>query len=375
MRTSRESTEVNTSELVEDETTYLDVGEPELGDIVWDGGERDPEGYFEVMGILEEHDLKEYERNIRRAAPHVEESDEELVNEEEINEEVEEVQPKKKRKIWVIMGCIIAFIACAGVFFFSRSSGDSLSDVQERVDRLYTSKEKVDIKTGITQADLDKSYSKLEEMPQKVRKKDSYVNLVEELNTIGNYLSDRDSLEGFEDENYDLSTPSFTDYLASIEGNSKGYTVSGLAVTAVNRCKALNDECIEYTKIKDELSNVKDPLNFQEGNYIDRIGAIKHQVNQKELSTMYDNILKEKLKATEKVNKDNKDKEAVERAREEELKRIQDEKKAVEEELQKTKDELKNTTDSVKDKLNSFLNKQQEENENQETEDVEEGIE
>lgn len=386
MRTSKEKVqgtekeEIRTSELMEDATTYLDVtkeSDEPLGEINWDGGERDPEGYYEVLDILSEYETKEYERGLRSMASTLasegdsSEEDEGYEGDDEVSEEPT-VKKSKGKKVFMCLGALVSIILIVGgILFFKSDSKVSISEIQAKTDRLYTNEQKVDIKSRVTLQDVEGLYDKLSGMPEKSKKKDSYVALVKELNTISLFISDKDTLGVYAGKSYDLSESSLLDNLKVIEDNSKGYSVSGLAVTIVGKCQEVRDQYKEYIDIKTELEAVKDPVAFEESNYIDRINNVKHEVNQKELCSLYDSIIADKVKATDTLNKVKIAEEELKKEKDAQIEKLQKEKEAADEELKETKDKLQEAKDSVKNKLNNFLdNEQVEDTESEESEEV-----
>lgn len=213
-------------------------------------------------------------------------------------QEILEKQRKKKKRRIIIVSSIIAVIivAFAGFLvyrnFFAPDS--SVGAIESRIHRLYTSEDMVDIKEGVTQQDLDNFYLELLNVQDKGDDVDS---ALEEIDTIGYFLSDKATLERYSKESYDLTTTGMMDSVEDIRENAQNYSVPGLALTINDMAVGIEDDYNSFIDLRSELNGVVDPLNFDEDGYQTRIEAISHVPNRTELEATYDKILVDKQAA------------------------------------------------------------------------------
>lgn len=289
---------------------------------------------------------------------------------EDISKEPKNNKPEKKKKKsnkGIIIGCSVAIsvlvLGVGGYTVYDKffNTGKALIATEESISRLYTSPEKTDIKTGISQNDLNEYYMELIGIQKKGENVD---NAVSELDTIGYYLNDKATLENYNSDSFDLTTVGLTDSISSILQNTKEYSVSGLAVTINNMAKEVTSDYESFISLRQEMNGISDVMNFDEEVYKGRIDLVRHIPNKTELSAICEKLIVDKKAAVaqKKVQEaaDDQARAEAEKALKEaqELqKKTQGEleatKKKLEEEAQKAAEDIKNQNGNVDSQPNN----------------------
>lgn len=265
--------------------------------------------------------------NADQAASQVKQEAKEKAIEKAEKKEEKKKKSRKKLRITLLSLLGVVVIGVGGVAIYNNfiRQDNNLEAISERVDTLYTSAKKEDIKNGITESDLDKYYLELNEASEKGNDTDI---LQEELDTIGYFLSDKATLMEYDSESYDLTTAGLQDSVNSIKENSESYSVPGLAVTISDLCTKINGDYETFIALRSEMQGITDATTFDEEGYKARIANIRHKPNQEELNAIYDNIVADKQTAeAEQALKDAATKEAQEQAQKalEEAQKVQQE--------------------------------------------------
>lgn len=281
------------------------------------------------------------------------------VKEEAEEEAQEELQKKKKsrKKVWITILCIIGalVIGLGGVAIYNNffRHDNSIEAISDRVDNLYTSAKKEDIKNGITVSDLDQYYLDLNEAS---KNGEDVSSLTTELDTIGYFLSDKATLLEYDSEDYDLTTAGLQDSISGIKENTESYSVPGLAVTISDLCTKINNDYETFIALRSEMQGITDATKFDEEGYKSRIANIKHKPNQEELNAIYNNIVADKKAAeAEQALKDAATQEAQEQAQKalEEAQKLQQD---TQQKLEKAEQELQDKANEAKQGASDVLN-------------------
>lgn len=229
----------------------------------------------------------------------------------------------------------------------------TVDDLKEKVDRLYASDEKKDIRSGVYVNDLNELYDELDGLADSEKKKDSYKLLYDELNTISGYMADKDTVSSMNDEGYDLNTSGLVSKIEDIKSNAASkYTVPGLVLSINSLCDTVNKDYEDYFSLKNELNTVK-VEDFNPDNYKSRISSITHTVNKRELKDIYDKLVAEKKVLDAKTEEEKQAAEAERKALEESQEKA---KKAAEASQKKAEEKAK----EAEDKLAELQKKQEE---------------
>ena len=258
----------------------------------------------------------------------------------------------------VAIGFGIAFCVVAvfvGVLFGIKTlsgSKTSLSDIDTMISKMYTSKDKSDIKSSVTQEDVNKYYIDL----MKLQKKDVDVSSeMAELDTIGYYIEDSDTLMKFDDASYDLTTAGMQDTIESIETRTSEYSVSGLAVTINSYAEKILSDYDYFVSLRQELNGIQDVLSFDEEGYKTKIEAVTHTPNNTELNAIYDKLVVDKQAAQAQQDleaaKDEESKAAAEKA----LQDAQELQKKTQEELDNTKKQLEEKAQEAAEAIKNLV--------------------
>lgn len=273
-------------------------------------------------------------------------------NEENLNEN--ESKPNKIIVVsfiifcLVILMCFFAFKGRRNSFNEVKEEGISISttesdilsieDITKEIDNLYTSDQKVDIRSNVKDEELSRIQDSLSTV------EGNTAILLDELNTIRAFISDKSTVNTILNSNYDLEDDKMLSTLIDIKDSVKTYTIAGLSKTINGLVSEAELEYDEYSQLKSELKGVIQYDSFDKEGYLSRINKVSHFVNKDELMGYYNDILS-KIEE-EKLNKDKELKETKD-ALEESEKARQDAEKAkqdAEAEAEKAKKELEEAT-------------------------------
>lgn len=262
---------------------------------------------------------------------------------------------KKKMSKGAIIGIIVGSVALVGIIVtlvimfvilpMSKGSGNSqettisagvLDDLQSRINMLYTDNLKSDIKDGYAVSDLDAFRKELKTLSNSTDVSD----VEKELNTIEAYMTDSKKIKTYANLSFNIEPSYVSEDCTSVIQGCETYTVAGLKATISNLAQGILSDRNSYIDIKKSLSAVSDASTFNEGNYQEKINSIKHEVNKKELQSMYDKLISDKNTALAKKKlKDAKD-EAEKKLAQSALTEAQNKQKQAEEELSSVKKQL-----------------------------------
>lgn len=351
--------------------TYLTI-EEELSYI----REEELRGYSDaVNNAADEFTERELElerrKNARNNNFEEDDEDDDEVDEEEDEDFDKKMSTKKKVVIGVSIATGVIVLGLGGVVGYNKFFGTAkkLESIETRISKMYTTPDKVDIKSNISQEVLNEYYTELLDLYEKGENVNSPI---EELDTIGYFLNDKDKLLDYNDESYDLTTAGLTESISDIVDNTKVYSVSGLAVSINNLASQITDDYNYFIELRQELNGISDVLNFDETTYQGKVDSVDHIPNKTELSAIMDKLVVDKQaeEAQKKVQEaaDEQAKADAEKA----LQEAQELQKQTQEELESTKkkleEEAKKAAEAVKKqeeqaKQNQILQQQQQKEE------------
>lgn len=215
-------------------------------------------------------------------------------------------------------------------------SAGVLDDLQGRINMLYTDNLKSDIKDGYAVSDLDAFRKELKTLSNSTDVSD----VEKELNTIEAYMTDSKKIKTYANLSFNIKPSYVSEDCTSVIQGCETYTVAGLKATISNLAQGVLSDRNSYIDIKKSLSAISNPSNFEDGSYQEKINGIKHEVNKKELQSMYEKLVSDKATAlAEKKLKDAKD-EAEKKLAQSALTEAQNKQKQAEEELSSVKKQL-----------------------------------
>lgn len=162
----------------------------------------------------------------------------------------------------------------------------SENNIENQISNLYTSSKKEDLKSNISSNEVLKYYEKLDSVDN--LSKSDKDRMVEELDTISQYISDRGIIDKINDNNFDLNTNSIKDDLETIKKSSSEYSVSSLSSSMLRKVNNVESDYNYFLNLKDELSILKDDSDIDE--YQLKINKVSHTPNRKELQSMLDSV-------------------------------------------------------------------------------------
>lgn len=317
--------------------------------------------------FLEEESIKAYREIVQKANPDtdigdiVEKAEDEVAKEEKQSrkekKEQEDVDKKKRNKKRIIvgfsiLGVIFALIAVFFVYTNFFRQDNSIEAIAQRVEKLYTSANKVDIKNGVTQSDLSEFYVELSEA---AKNGDDTKSVESEIDTIGYFLSDKEQLNEYNSEDFDLTTVGMTDSLNTIKANADSYTVSGLAVTITDLANQVQSDYDSFIALRSELQGVTDVTTFDATAYKARIDEVTHTPNKEELTALYDKLVADQEAAQAQAELEAAATEEAKAQAEKALKEAQKIQQETQEKLDQAQEELANKAEeaanSIKDKI------------------------
>lgn len=262
---------------------------------------------------------------------------------------------KKKMSKGAIIGIIAGSVALVGIIVtlvimfvilpMNRGNDNSqettisagvLDDLQGRINMLYTDNLKSDIKDGYAVSDLDAFRKELKTLSNSTDVSD----VEKELNTIEAYMTDSKKIKTYANLSFNIEPSYVSEDCTSVIQGCETYIVAGLKATISNLAQGVLSDRNSYIDIKKSLSAISNPSNFEEGSYQEKINGIKHEVNKKELQSMYEKLVSDKATAlAEKKLKDAKD-EAEKKLAQSALTEAQNKQKQAEEELSSVKKQL-----------------------------------
>lgn len=244
-----------------------------------------------------------------------------------------------------LVGMIVTLVIMFVILPMSKGSDNSqettisagvLDDLQSRINMLYTDNLKSDIKDGYAVSDLDAFRKELKTLSNSTDVSD----VEKELNTIEAYMTDSKKIKTYANLSFNIEPSYVSEDCTSVIQGCETYTVAGLKATISNLAQGVLSDRNSYIDIKKSLSAISNPSNFEEGSYQEKINGIKHEVNKKELQSMYEKLVSDKATAlAEKKLKDAKD-EAEKKLAQSALTEAQNKQKQAEEELSSVKKQL-----------------------------------
>lgn len=231
---------------------------------------------------------------------------------------------------------------------------DTVDGVIKQVDRLYTSKDKTDLKDGLSQSDLNEYYLELNSAE---KKGEDISSVSDELDTIGYYLNDRSVLDTYNDASYDLTTVGMQDSINEIKSHTSNYSVSGLAITVTDLANDIVKDYDDFIATRQKLNGVTDVLNFDEGSYKAEINEVRHVPNRTELLAIYDKIVVDKKAAEAQKELQEADDDAKKKEAEKALQDAQELQKQTQQELDDTKKKLEEEAQKAAELIKSLKDK------------------
>ena len=228
---------------------------------------------------------------------------------------------------------------------------DTVDGVIKQVDRLYTSKDKTDLKDGLSQSDLNEYYLELNSAE---KKGEDISSVSDELDTIGYYLNDRSVLDTYNDASYDLTTVGMQDSINEIKSHTSNYSVSGLAITVTDLANDIVKDYDDFIATRQKLNGVTDVLNFDEGSYKAEINEVRHVPNRTELLAIYDKIVVDKKAAEAQKELQEADDDAKKKEAEKALQDAQELQKQTQQELDDTMKKLEEEAQKAAELIKSL---------------------
>lgn len=279
----------------------------------------------------------------------------------------------------------ILIVTICGLFTWKvlseRVSESTIEALQGKIDKLYTSSNKDELKSSVNAESLETYYEYLgniEAKDKKGKNKGDISKVESELNTISAYIEDKGRLDAFGSDSYDLNTDGLLEYVQSIRDNVSTYSVPGLALTISNQCSKIENDYSTFINLRQELENITDYENFSSKKYKSRVDKISHTPNKEELQKMIKGLnsskkkVLDKKKAEEAAKKkaEEEAKKALEKAeaeRKEAEKALQEQERKAQEEARKKEEEIRKLEERQKE-----LEEQQKRLEEQQREEDEE---
>lgn len=208
---------------------------------------------------------------------------------------------KSKKKLVIILSILTVLTVggCLGGFYLYSSSKPTTEDISVRINSFYTSDSKVDVRDTTAQSDIDSVYIELQGVKKNANK---VAELTKELDTIGNFITDKAVLDKYDSVDCSLTTTSLTTDVTSVKSNTQSYSVSGLAETNSNRATSILTAYDDFINLRLELQGITDVQSFDENLYTDKVNSVTHTLNKEELQGILETIKADKQVADAKAN-------------------------------------------------------------------------
>lgn len=192
----------------------------------------------------------------------------------------------RKGLIWksVAGGLVLVTALSIGGNMYSNRKISSLKDLESRIESLYSSNNKDNIKRRVTVDSLGKYYARLEELGSLdlSTKRD----LANELDTILAYIEDTDILSEISSKYYNLDNSKLSSEIFKVETSLSDYKVDTLAETISSKLDEVKTEYSNYSTLKNEISSLSESSSFDKKDLQKRVSAISHNDNRRELQSM-----------------------------------------------------------------------------------------
>lgn len=200
---------------------------------------------------------------------------------------------KSKKNLVIILSILVVLIVggCLGGFYLYSSSKPTTEDISVRISSFYTSDSKVDVRDTITQSDLDSIYIELQGIKKDANR---VAELTKELDTIGNFITDKAILDKYDSVDCSLTATSLTTDVKAVKSNTQSYSVSGLAETNSNRATSILTAYDDFINLRLELQGITDLQSFDENLYIDKVNSVTHTLNKEELQGILETLKADK---------------------------------------------------------------------------------
>lgn len=256
----------------------------------------------------------------------------------------EEVKKPSKKKIiipLVVGGVVVIGLVVGGMYYLKEGNyATSIDKVHNTIDRMYTNKDKSNIKGTVSQKDLEPLYDSLLKMQEKGK---DVLDELSELDTIGYYIADVSNLDGYLDKSFDITTPGMLDNVEDIVQNTKDYSETGLAMSISDKADTISDEYNDFIQLRQELQGITDVESFDETLYKDKINAVTHNPNREELEAIVEKLLVDKQAVLAQKEVDAAESEEAKLQAQEELQKAQELQKETQENLDAVKKKLEET--------------------------------
>lgn len=197
----------------------------------------------------------------------------------------------------MIISSVILLVALgvSAVGYKALNGGNDIEDLENQIDKLYTSSKKDDLKSNVNDDKVSKYYDKVDSLGSS----EEAISIREELDTISYYLADKEILDNMSSSSYDLNSSDFKANIEKVKNSCLGYSAVPLSSSIENKISVLEEDYNYYTNLRDEISVLKDSEDFDLKAYQLKVNNISHTPNKQELQSVIDTVAKDrKLEAT-----------------------------------------------------------------------------
>lgn len=197
----------------------------------------------------------------------------------------------------MIISSVILLVALgvSAVGYKALNGGNDIEDLENQIDKLYTSSKKDDLKSNVNDDKVSKYYDKVDSLGNS----EEAISMREELDTISYYLADKEILDNMNSSSYDLNSSDFKANIEKVKNSCLGYSAVPLSSSIENKISVLEEDYNYYTNLRDEISVLKDSEDFDLKAYQLKVNNISHTPNKQELQSIIDTVAKDrKLEAT-----------------------------------------------------------------------------
>lgn len=209
----------------------------------------------------------------------------------------EGVRSYKRWFTGTVAALVVVLGVTAGVKYLGSNSVNDIEDLENKIEKLYTSNRKDDLKSNVDSSKLDKYYSQLDAIEGEEGKED----IKEELDTISYYIADKAILDEINSSGYDFNSSDMETKIEKVRESAKGYNVYSLSESIYAIIDQIENDYFYFLSIRDEISLVSDYSTFDVDAFQLKINKVSHTVNKQELQSKLDSI-SNSIKITDAVS-------------------------------------------------------------------------
>lgn len=213
-------------------------------------------------------------------------------------------QHKKKMVFPIIMGILI-FLGVAGFggyWMYKESTKPSLENLRPKIEDLYVDNQKANLKQDTNNEVVSELLKQTKELEVKDYEEAEQEGFINELQSILDYMKDKETIDKLSSAEYDLDSKDFTDTVTKVRDSISLYKVSGLRLTNTSAINSVAEEQASYERLKQILVGVASSTDIDPTEYVQDIESkIKHNPNKEKLTQVI-TYIQQKQELTKEID-------------------------------------------------------------------------